>query len=116
MELSNTFRLGDCTIRVDAHEISRRNRVVHVEPKMMAVLVCLARRAGEVVRREQIFAEVWPGMFVSQDVLTRCIHRLRQALGDMRDKRYIETIPTRGYRLNASVVPTTIVKEEKGNQ
>jgi DNA-binding winged helix-turn-helix (wHTH) protein len=115
MELSNIFRLGDCTIRVDAHEVLYGNQVVRVEPKMMAVLVCLARNAGEVVTRQEIFAEVWPGMFVSQDVLTRCIYRLRKVLGGARSKQ-IETIPTRGYRLNAVVGPVTVKEKRKGGQ
>ena len=38
---------------------------VRIEPRVMAVLVCLARHAGEVVTRDEFSAEVWGGRIVS---------------------------------------------------
>src|SRR5262249_37112264 len=82
---------------------------VQVEPKVMEVLVCLARRAGRVVTKDDLVREVWEGRFVSDDVVWRSVRELRRALGDeARDPRFIETIPKRGYRLLAPVaeIPT----------
>jgi len=77
---------------------------VQVEPKMMDVLVCLARRPGEVVPREALIDAVWPEVFISESVLTRAIAGLRRALGDdARRPRFIETISKRGYRLIEAV-------------
>jgi TolB-like protein len=77
---------------------------LRVEPKAMAVLVELARRAPDVCPREQLIAAVWPRGFVSDDVLIRCIGQLRRALGDNpRTPACLETIPKRGYRLMAPV-------------
>ena len=63
----------------------------------------LVFRAGQVVTREQILAELWPKRVVTDDALTRCIYLLRQQLSRAADdKRYrglIETLPKRGYRL-----------------
>jgi hypothetical protein len=68
----------------------------------MGVLVCLARRAPEVVTKEELFQEVWDGAFVTEGVLTYVISGLRKALGDdARSPSFIETIPTKGYRLVA---------------
>jgi TolB-like protein/Tfp pilus assembly protein PilF len=70
----------------------------------MEVLVCLAQRAGEVVPREEMIQTVWPGTFVTDDVLKRCVSELRHAFeDDAREPRFIETIPKRGYRLIARV-------------
>jgi TolB-like protein/DNA-binding winged helix-turn-helix (wHTH) protein/Tfp pilus assembly protein PilF len=77
---------------------------VQVEPKVMEVLVCLARRAGRVVTKDELVRDVWEGRFVSDDVVWRSVRELRRALGDeARAPRFIETIPKRGYRLLAAV-------------
>lgn len=77
---------------------------VQVEPKVMEVLVCLARRAGGVVTKDELVREVWEGRYVSDDVVWRSVRELRRALGDeARDSHFIETIPKRGYRLLAPV-------------
>lgn len=77
-----------------------------ITPKAMDVLLCLARRPGEVVDRETFQQEVWGGRAFSDEPLNKCIAELRRQLGDRSGSRdYIETIPKRGYRLVADVVP-----------
>jgi DNA-binding winged helix-turn-helix (wHTH) protein/TolB-like protein/tetratricopeptide (TPR) repeat protein len=77
---------------------------VRLEPKVMQVLVCLARGAGDVVEKEQLIRTVWPDTFVSDDALTRCISELRKTFeDDARESRIIQTIPKIGYRLVAPV-------------
>src|SRR6266700_7147340 len=45
--------------------------------------------------------------FVTPNALTRVIAQLRRALGDAsQNSRYIETVPTRGYRFIADVAET----------
>ena len=75
-----------------------------LKPKAMHVLVCLVEQAGHVVAKEQLMRTVWPGTFVTDDVLTRCISELRRVFGDdPKDARVIQTIPKNGYRLIAAV-------------
>ena len=77
-----------------------------ITPKSMDVLLCLARRPGEVVDRDTFQEEVWQGRVFSDDPLNKCIAELRRQLGDRSGSRdYIETIPKRGYRLVAEVTP-----------
>ena len=72
-------------------------------PRVMDVLVLLNRRAGQVVSREQILAELWPKRIVTDDAVNRCIYLLRKQLSraadDPRYRDLIETLPKRGYRL-----------------
>src|SRR5262249_7074455 len=52
----------------------------------------------------ELLAKVWPGIFVEEGNLSRRVFNLRQVLGDTEDgRKYIETIPTRGYRFVANV-------------
>ena len=70
----------------------------------MQVLEVLAETPGEVVTRETLVARVWPGVFVSDDVLHRAIRELRRIFGDdTSNPTYVETIRKRGYRLIAPV-------------
>ncbi len=65
------------------------------------------QQAGQVVSRENLLASVWPNAVVTDDVLSRCIYelrkQLRQAGDDEQYKEMIDTVPKRGYRLNAKV-------------
>ncbi len=86
--------------------MSRGGDAVRLEPKVMQVLECLAETPGEVVTRDALVARVWPGVFVTDDVLHRAIRELRRAFGDDTAKpAYVETIRKRGYRLIAPVRP-----------
>ena len=96
------LRIGDWLADREANELRRGAETVRIEPKAMELLAALAARAGEVVSRETLLAEVWPGVVVGDEALTQAIIKLRRALGDDPKKPvYIETISKRGYRLIA---------------
>ena len=73
----------------------------------MQVLVLLAEHAGQVIAKERLIHTVWPDTFVTDDVLTRAISELRRVFGDdVKESRFIQTIPKSGYRLIARVSPS----------
>ena len=77
-------------------------REIKLTPKASAVLKALVTHAGQPVRKEELFASVWNGTFVSDDALTSCIQELRKALGDdAKQPRFIETRHRCGYRFIA---------------
>ena len=99
------FTLGDWLVDPRACHVSRGDSVVKLRAQLVDLLVCLARRAGEIALKDEILAEVWPGQFIAESGLSRCIAELRQNLqDDAQQPRYIETITKRGYRLVAPVV------------
>ncbi len=103
------FRVGDWLAEPKACRISRGDANVKLRPQLMDLLVCLARRPGDIVLREEIFAEVWPGQYVAESGLSRCVAELRQNLqDDAQHPTYVETIPKRGYRLLAPVVRVAV--------
>jgi DNA-binding winged helix-turn-helix (wHTH) protein/Tol biopolymer transport system component len=98
--MNGEFRIGPWLVQPSLNVISEDGTTVHLEPKVMEVLVCLAQCAGEPVPREELIRTVWPGTFVTDDVLKRCVSELRRVFeDDAREPRIIETIPKRGYRL-----------------
>jgi TolB-like protein/DNA-binding winged helix-turn-helix (wHTH) protein len=94
------FHIGEYLIRPQRDCVERGGKVIHVAPKAMAVLVCLAGAPGQVFTRQELFDAVWPGAVVSDEALTQRVAELRKALGDSaHDPQYIETIPKVGFRL-----------------
>jgi DNA-binding winged helix-turn-helix (wHTH) protein len=73
-----------------------------LERKPLEVLIYLLERPGEVCTKDELLAGVWPGRILSETVLTKCIGRLRDALGD-RDQEVIKTAYGFGYRFFAPV-------------
>ena len=98
------FGLGPWLVEPELNAVVRGGETRHVTPKSMDVLVCLARREGRVVPKDEIHQEVWPGAFVTDDALTRCIAELRRALKDSaRNPEIVGTVTRRGYRVLAPV-------------
>src|SRR6185369_849101 len=99
-EAPSELILGEWRVQPSLNRLTRGETTVRVEPKLMDVLVFLARRAGEVVSKDEIADAVWPQLFISESVITRAVAGLRKALDDdVRAPRFIETIAKRGYRL-----------------
>lgn len=102
--MNGEFHLGPWLVQPRLNAIVLDGQSVRLEPKVMQVLVCLARGAGDVVEKEHLIRAVWPDTFVSDDALTRCISELRKTFeDDARESRVIQTIPKIGYRLVAPI-------------
>jgi DNA-binding winged helix-turn-helix (wHTH) protein len=113
VDLDRGFRLEDWVVLPRQSSLSKAGNTVRIEPKVMGVLVCLARHAPETVTRDEIFDEVWAGTIVQDEALSRNVSLLRSHFGDdAAAGQYIQTIPRVGYRLLAEVKP---LKSEKDN-
>ena len=98
--MNGDFELGDWAVHPKLNAVVRNNASRHVSPKAVEVLVFLAQHQGDVVSKEDIFATVWSGTFVTDDALTRCIGELRRVFeDDAHEPTIIQTIAKRGYRL-----------------
>jgi TolB-like protein len=103
-ELARGFRLAEWLVRPEFCTLTTAGRTEQIEPKVIAVLLCLAQHAPQVVTREQFIREVWDGRTVTDEVLSRSISLLRTHLGDdTHAPRFIKTIPRIGYSLIATV-------------
>lgn len=86
-------------------ELWRDGARVPLQPQPARLLELLLARGGEVVTRDEIRAALW-GSDVHVDFdrsLNFCVAKLRTALDDnAADPRFVETVPTRGYRFIAT--------------
>jgi TolB-like protein/DNA-binding winged helix-turn-helix (wHTH) protein/Tfp pilus assembly protein PilF len=103
---SRVLRFDTFELDVRAAELRKNGFKVRLQGQPIQVLATLLNRAGELVTREELRAQVWPAeTFVDFDhSLHNSIARLREALGDSAGTpRYIETLPRRGYRFIGTV-------------
>ncbi|MGE3275047.1 MAG: winged helix-turn-helix domain-containing protein [Vicinamibacterales bacterium] len=105
--MPDCYVFDDFRLDLAAYRLERAGMPVALEPKALDVLALLASRPGRLVTKQEIFAAVWPDTAVTDHALTRVIAQIRRALGDdARESRFVETVPTRGYRW---LPPTTVV-------
>ena len=99
------FRVGDWEVYPTLNRLQRGAEVQRIEPKVMDLLVYLARHSGEVQSRERLLQAVWPDAFVTDQVLTNAIAEIRKVFDDdPAAPAFIQTVPRRGYVLIATVV------------
>ena len=93
------FALGAFEVRPATREVIVGGVPEDLEPRVMQVLVALARRRGAVVSRDELILSCWGGRAVGDDAINRCIARIRR-LSETHGGFSLETIPRVGYRLN----------------
>ncbi|MGF1511306.1 MAG: winged helix-turn-helix domain-containing protein [Myxococcota bacterium] len=94
-----TLHVGDWVVHPDRGQISSGRSDHRVEPRVMQVLLELARSPGQTVTRDRLMQRVWGDVTVTDDALQRCISILRRTLGRGEHGVRIETIPKIGYRM-----------------
>ena len=77
--------------------------VVPLEPRGVCVLRYLVENHRRVVTKEELLEAVWPDVFTTDAVLKTAISKVRRALGESDEQRFIETYHGRGYRFIAEV-------------
>jgi len=87
--------------RLDAVKflLLRGGNLVAVSPKATQILALLVRRRGELVEKQDILDAVWKNVAVEEGVIAHYVSELRRVLRDASNgDRWIETVPSRGYR------------------
>lgn len=95
------LRIGDLEIRADDGLVSAGGRTVTLSVREFQLLVALARRAGRIVRREDLYALVWGGALRAGDrSIDVYVHKLRVKLETALPAwSFIHTHVGFGYRL-----------------
>jgi Tol biopolymer transport system component/DNA-binding winged helix-turn-helix (wHTH) protein len=108
----NRHRFGNVVVDSSNLRVTVDGEPRALEPKSFRLLQFLIENRGRVVSKEEILQAVWAGSFVSDNALTRAIAQVRKAIGDdPKEPRYIETIPTVGYRFTAATTVEESVRE-----
>jgi len=101
---SGTYVVGDLHVDVGQQRVTRAGSDIGLPNLSFQLLVALVRAAPNVLSNDSLMTQVWPGLVVSPETVSKRVNLLREALGDdPREPRYITGVRSRGYRLIASV-------------
>ena len=98
--VSSVLRLDGLTVDTRTRRVSRDGADVDLTAKEYALLEYLARRAGEVVTREEISQHVWDEQYDPfSNLIEVYVQRLRRKIDGARASKLIHTHRGEGYRL-----------------
>jgi TolB-like protein/DNA-binding winged helix-turn-helix (wHTH) protein/Tfp pilus assembly protein PilF len=103
---AKAVRFGPFELDLRTCSLTRRGQQERLAVQPARLLVLLVERRGELVTREELRSQLWPGDSYGDfdHGLNNAVNRLREALGDSAaSPRYIQTAPRRGYRFIADV-------------
>ncbi len=93
--------LDDLTIDIESQQVDVSGERVYLTRKEFMLLGCMARKCGKVISRTEIMEEVWNNdSDPFSNTVEAHIRNLRKKLEIKNNKRFIHTIPGRGYKLD----------------
>jgi TolB-like protein/DNA-binding winged helix-turn-helix (wHTH) protein len=102
--MSRRYRFDDVEVDLQSFRVLKGGKPLALEPKALNLLIFLVENRGRLVGRRELIDAVWNGAFVTDHVLNRAVGQLRRQLADdPKEPRYVETVPTLGYRFIATV-------------
>ena len=75
-------RFGSFVLDLEARQLERRGRPVHLTPKALDLIELLVERRPNAVSKAEIHDRLWPDTFVADVHLPVLVHELREALED----------------------------------
>lgn len=94
------FDLGGLKVRPSERLVVRNGEQRELQPRVMQVLVALAKARPDVVSRDRLIDLCWDGRIVGDDALNRCVLSLRHLAHEFTPPPFeIQTVPRVGHRL-----------------
>src|SRR5882757_9149101 len=97
--VDTAYRFGDFELHPRDRLLKRANAPIALQPKAFDALLCMVRRAGHLISKQELINTLWPSVHVSETNLTNTIVSLRKIVG--RDA--IRTVSKHGYRFELPV-------------
>jgi DNA-binding winged helix-turn-helix (wHTH) protein/tetratricopeptide (TPR) repeat protein len=99
------YEFGDYSVDAAKRRLcGRGGEPVPLTTKAFETLLYMVGRAGTVLDKDELIGAIWPDAVVEENNLTQAISSIRRALGESRaERRYILTVPGRGYCFVADV-------------
>ena len=103
---AETLTIGELEIRLAGGLVLAAGAPITLSVREFELLVAMARRAGTILTREELFGAVWGGeLRLGDRSVDVYVSKLRAKLERaMPDRRFIHTHPGFGYRFQAAAV------------
>jgi len=93
-----SIRFGACLLDAEARQLLRDGQPVHLSPKAFELLRILVTERPKAIAKAQLHERIWPGVFVTDDSLTKLVSEARTAIGDHpRTPTFLRTVHGFGY-------------------
>jgi DNA-binding winged helix-turn-helix (wHTH) protein len=97
--VSESLHFGEFELSAARFELRRHGERVHVQPKVLRLLLHLAEHRSRAVSRSELLSAVWPGETVTLASVKRAVQGARRVLGDGGEHRAsIRTVGGHGYQ------------------
>jgi TolB-like protein/Flp pilus assembly protein TadD len=91
-------------------------KLIALGSRALDLLCVLALAKGEVVSKDELMTQVWPGLVVEENNIQVHISTLRKALDEGKSgETHLVTVPGRGYRLVSAKPPPSRINAEPGS-
>lgn len=102
--MTEAFVFGPFRLLVERRELLAHGVPVTLGQRAFEILLMLVNRHGQLVTKDELMAEIWPGVVVEENNIQVHVSALRKVLGTAADgERYLLTVAGRGYRFVAAV-------------
>jgi predicted ATPase/DNA-binding winged helix-turn-helix (wHTH) protein len=102
--MTEVFAFGPFQLLAARRELLAHGVPVTLGQRAFEILLMLVNRHGQLVTKDELMAEVWPGVVVEENNIQVHISALRKVLATAGDgERYLLTVAGRGYRFVAPV-------------
>src|SRR5499433_2680049 len=106
--MTEAFAFGPFRLLVARRELLAHGVPVTLGQRAFEVLLMLVSRHGQLVTKDELMAQVWPGVVVEENNIQVHISAVRKVLAAAGDgDRYLLTVAGRGYRFVAPVTRET---------
>ncbi len=96
---SERYYVLDCVIALENNAISRGDKHVHLEPKVMDCLVFFLTHSNQILTRDELIHSVWHDRLVNEEAVNRIIYRIRSAFHELGiEQELLVTHRKRGYQ------------------
>src|SRR5262245_32285784 len=102
--MAEIFAFGPFQLLAARRELLAHGVPVTLGQRAFEILLMLVNRHGQLVTKDELMAEVWPGVVVEENNIQVHVSALRKVLSTAGDgERYLLTVAGRGYRFVAAV-------------
>jgi DNA-binding winged helix-turn-helix (wHTH) protein len=92
-----SIRFGPFVLDLDARQLTREDRPVHLTPKAFELLSTLIQERPKALSKSVLMNRLWPGTFVAEANLSNLIAEIRDAIDDRARGTWIRTAHGFGY-------------------
>lgn len=98
------YRFSEFELDCGLFELRKDDDLIHIEPKVFALLQYLAENPEKVISQDELIETVWKGRIVSDAAVMTAIANARKSLGDSGSRqKFIKTVRGRGIRFTADI-------------